>query len=130
VALSTIEGLGLDILYTGLHEETGRRIAIDRDEDGGLDGDEADLGTDEANPDDTAFVGTGIPADVDALNTFTTLSLALGFVTPTAGKNAAIHIKGGNYAGAITIDQPVVLKTIVNPVTGNNVGGTVVIGAP
>ena len=69
-----LEALGVDILYTGLHESTGKRIGVDRDEDGGLDGDEASLGSSESNPNDNAFVGTSIPGTVDALHTSTTIA--------------------------------------------------------
>lgn len=128
--LESIADSGFDLTYTALQETTGKRIGIDRDEDGGFDRDEADLGSDIANSGDTAFVGSSIPAEIGALNEFTLLSPALAAVTPSAGKKAALHIQGGNYSGAITINQPVVLKKLVDPITGAGVGGNVVIGTP
>ncbi len=128
VSLSALEGLGSDILYTGVHESTGRRIAIDRDEDGGLDGDEADFGADETNSNDNAFAGSSIPSYVGALHSFSTVSAAVAAVAPTAGKRGIVHIQGGDYAGPVTINKRVVLKKIVDPTTGGTIGGTVRIG--
>jgi hypothetical protein len=128
ITQASLEATPADLLYTALHESTGRRIAIDRDEDGGLDGDEADFGADEANSNDNAFVGPSIPAAVGALHAFGTISAGVAAVAPTSGKRGILHIQGGNYAGAITINKRVVLKKIVNPTTGVTVGGTVRIG--
>jgi len=128
--LESIADVGFDLIYTALQPTTGKRIGIDRDEDGGFDRDEADMGTDVTNSNDNAFVGTAIPAEIDALHQFTLLSPALASLTPTSGKKAALHLQGGNYSGAITINQPVVLRKLVDPVTGAGVGGNVMIGTP
>jgi hypothetical protein len=128
--LETLVDNGFDLTYTALHESTGNRIGIDRDEDGAADGDEADLGSTSSNPNDTAFVGTNIPSTIQPLQTFTTVAAALAAVTPSSGRRAALHIEGASYPGAITINQPVTLRQLVDPVTGDTVGGVVRIGAP
>ena len=48
---------GHEITYTCAPLGSGRRIGIDRDEDGALDGDEADAGSDLADPHDPPFRG-------------------------------------------------------------------------
>jgi DNA-binding beta-propeller fold protein YncE len=57
-----LRSLGLlprhEITYTCAPLGSGRRIGIDRDEDGVLDGDEADAGSDPANPDDPPTGGS------------------------------------------------------------------------
>jgi hypothetical protein len=56
-----LRSLGLlprhEITYTCVPVGSGRRIGIDRDEDGVLDGDEADAGSDPANPHDPPIGG-------------------------------------------------------------------------
>ena len=49
---------GHEITYTCVPLGSGRRIGIDRDEDGVLDGDEADAGSDPADPHDPPFGGS------------------------------------------------------------------------
>jgi len=128
--LEALPDVGFDLTYTALHATTGKRIGIDRDEDGATDRDELDLGTTTTNSSDNAFVGTNIPAAIEPLQTFTTLPAALAGVTPSSGRKAAVHLQGGVYAGAVTISQPVVLRKLVDPTTGTTVGGVVRIGAP
>jgi DNA-binding beta-propeller fold protein YncE len=121
---------GFDLTYTGLQESTGKRIGIDRDEDGGFDRDEADLGSDITNSNDNAFIGTTIPAVIGALNTFTSVAAAHTAVTPTAGMKGVFHIEGGDYSGAVTLTKPLVLRKLVDPISGSTVGGVVRIGTP
>ena len=47
-----------EITYTCVPPGSGRRIGIDRDEDGVFDGDEADAGSDPADPHDPPFRGS------------------------------------------------------------------------
>jgi DNA-binding beta-propeller fold protein YncE len=56
---ATLRSVGLlprhEVTYTCVPPGSGRRIGIDRDEDGFLDGDEADAGSDPADPRDVPF---------------------------------------------------------------------------
>lgn len=128
--LEATTDIGFNLTYTALQKTSGRRIGIDRDEDGSFDRDELDIGSDTANSQDTAFVGASIPPSIAALNQFTLLSPAVSAVTPSSGKKAAINLQGGNYSGAITINKKVVLRKMVDPTTGAGVGGNVRIGTP
>ncbi len=51
---ATVTGPRKELTYTCVPPGSGTRIALDRDEDGLRDGDEADLGSDPANPNDPA----------------------------------------------------------------------------
>ena len=128
VGLMALASANTPLTFTAVPEALGIRTGVDRDEDGGRDRDEAVSGSDPANPDDTAFVGTSIPPTVNALNTSTTVSGGLALVTATPGRRAVLHIQGGDYAGAITVTKPVVLRKMVDPATGTGVGGLVRIG--
>jgi YVTN family beta-propeller protein len=48
--LRTLASVGSELTYTAVPRESGRRIGIDRDEDGYYDRDELDFGSDPANP--------------------------------------------------------------------------------
>ncbi|HLU48012.1 MAG TPA: hypothetical protein VK116_08000, partial [Planctomycetota bacterium] len=54
---SAIENDGAIITVTAVPPGTGRRIALDRDEDGAFDGDEIDFGSDPADPTSVPFAG-------------------------------------------------------------------------
>ena len=119
------------LIYTALPETTGRRIGLDRDADGGLNGDEDRSNSDTGNPNDNGFVGSGFSSLIPPASQYSTVTAALTGVLNqnTPGKNCLVHIKGGSYNEPMTINQPVSLKSYVDPETGIS-SGTVTIGAP
>jgi hypothetical protein len=116
------------LTFTIVPDGLGIRTGVDRDEDGGRDADEAAFNSNETNSNDNCFVGSSVPPTVGALHTSTTISGGLAAVTATTGKRSILHIRGGNYNGAITITEPVVLRKMVDPTTGLSVGGLVRLG--
>jgi len=82
-ALIALAGLGTEITVTGVPPGSGPRMALDRDRDTYLDGDELDAGSDPGNPLST-------PANVGVPDTRPTYVTGLGAIGPNPFRSSAV----------------------------------------
>ena len=81
------------------------RRSLDRDEDTVYAGDELDYNTDSGNPYDHMWVDTafGGTSDGSSVNPYIVIDDGLGFINPTPGKSAVLHLRVGNYTSSTTL---------------------------
>lgn len=104
--LLALAGSGTEITYTVVPTGLDGRLGLDRDFDGGHDGNEAEYNTDPANPEDHKwvkknYVGTSFGTE---LMPHTSFDNAAADLTKTPGKSQALHLQAGTYDVATTLN--------------------------
>ncbi len=110
ITIGTLQGLATvadPITFMAVPTESELRMGIDRDEDGERNGSEIALNTDNENPLDNIFVDKDFIGESNgsASAPFTTVSAGVVTVLGSAGKNAFVHIKAGDYSDTGTLSN-------------------------